>query len=73
MADLEIRGLGSYERAEGGLRRAVNTERWRTVHARNRAIENDRATIIHERKGLLHRYSDPLMLMSKSCNRSKSN
>jgi hypothetical protein len=26
MADLEIRGPGSYERAEGGLRRAVDTE-----------------------------------------------
>src|SRR6267154_2213976 len=55
MAVLEIRGPGSDERAESGLRRAVDAEGGRTFHARDRAVENDRATIIHEREGLLYR------------------
>src|ERR1700692_4093225 len=55
MAVLEIRGPGSNERAEGGLRRAVDAEGGRTFHARDRAIENDGATSVHKGKGLLYR------------------
>src|SRR6266851_1595414 len=55
MAVLEIRGPGPHEGTEGGLRRAVDAEGRRTFHARDRAVENDRATIIHEREGLLYR------------------
>src|SRR5260370_40853807 len=80
MAVLEIRGPGSDERAEGGLRRGVDPECGRTFHARDRAVENDRATIIHERKGLLYREQRSLdvdiekfveMLLSDFAERSK--
>src|SRR5260370_6576380 len=54
MAVLEIRGPGPHEGAEGGLRRAVDTEGGRTFHARDRAVENNRATILQQRQGFLH-------------------
>src|ERR1700751_3527777 len=54
MAVLEIRGPGPHERTEGGLGRAVHTEGGRTFHARDRAIENDQAAIVHQRQGFLH-------------------
>src|SRR5260370_13667420 len=54
MAVLEIRGPGSDERAESGLRRAVDAEGGRTFHARDRAVENNRATILQQRQGFLH-------------------
>jgi hypothetical protein len=55
VAVLEIRSPGSDERAESGLRCAIDTEGGRTFYACDGAIENNRTTIIHERKGLLHR------------------
>src|SRR3984957_11253814 len=54
MAVLEIQCPGPHERTEGGLGRAVHTEGGRTFHACDRAIENDRAAIVHQRQGFLH-------------------
>src|SRR5580698_767840 len=54
MAVLEIRSPGSDERAKGGLRRGVDTEGGRTLRARDRAIENNRTTILHQRQGFLY-------------------
>src|SRR5258708_14375813 len=80
MAVLEIRGPGPHKGTEGGLRCAVDTEGRRTFHARDRAVENDRTTIIHERKGLLYREQRSLnvdieefveMLLSDFAERSK--
>src|SRR5216683_3490110 len=80
MAVLEIRGPGPHKGTEGGLRRAVDAEGRRTFHARDRAVENDRTTIIHERKGLLYREQRSLdidieefveMLLSDFAERSK--
>src|SRR5258708_15847240 len=80
MAVLEIRGPGPHKGTEGGLRCAVDTEGRRTCRARDRAVENDRSTIIHERKGLLYREQRSLdvdiekfveMLLSDFAERSK--
>src|SRR5260370_2782316 len=80
MGVLEIRGPGPHKGTEGGLRCAVDTEGRRTFHARDRAVENDRTTIIHERKGLLYREQRSLdvdiekfveMLLSDFAERSK--
>src|SRR5579859_6517688 len=60
MAVLELRGPSPHERAESGLRRAINAEGGRPFHARDRAVENDGATVIHERQGLLHGEQRPL-------------
>src|ERR1700733_7762309 len=65
MAVLEIRSPGSDEGTESGLRRAIDTEGGRTFHACDGAIENNRATIIHERKGLLYREKRSLHIDAK--------
>ena len=54
MAVLEIQCPGPHERTEGGLGRAVHTEGGRTFHARDRAVEDDRATIVQQRQRFLH-------------------
>src|ERR1700756_1126760 len=54
MSVLEIQCPGPHERTEGGLGRAVHTEGGRTFHACDRAIENDRAAIVHQQQGFLH-------------------
>jgi hypothetical protein len=46
MAVLEIGGPGSDEGAESGLRRAIDAEGRRTFRTRNRAVEDNRTTII---------------------------
>src|ERR1700691_1419435 len=54
MAVPEIQGPGSDEGAEGGLRCAVDAEGGRTFHARDRAVENNRAAIVQQRQGFLY-------------------
>src|ERR1700722_15298131 len=43
---LELRSPGSHERSDGGLARSVDSERGGTLNTCDRAVENDRATII---------------------------
>src|ERR1700730_18644181 len=51
----EIRGPGAHERAKRSLARRINAKGRSAFHARDRARENDGATIIKERQTLLHR------------------
>src|ERR1700690_2100564 len=52
---LQIRSPGSHERADSSLTRGVDAEAGRTLNTRDRAVENDRATVIQKRQSLLHR------------------
>src|SRR5258705_7041711 len=54
MPVLKFHGPASYQAAQRRLCRAVNTERRCPFGTRNRARQNDRTTIIQERKTLLH-------------------
>ena len=48
MTVLELRGPDPHKGTEGGLSRAVDAEGWRTFHARDGAVENDRGIrILH--------------------------
>ena len=49
MTVLEIRGPGSDEGTEGGLRRAIDAEGSRAFYARDGTVEDNRATILHQR------------------------
>src|SRR5580700_9336004 len=53
-AMLEICGPRSCERTDGRLRGAVNTIRGKAFAAYDRGIENDRRTVRHQGKRLLH-------------------
>src|SRR6266852_6621973 len=54
MTILEIRSPGPHEGAEGGLRRAVDTEGGSTFDSCDGARKDDRATILQRRQGFLH-------------------
>jgi hypothetical protein len=49
MTVLEIRGPGSDEGTEGGLRCAIDAEGSRAFYARYGTVEDNRATIVHQR------------------------
>src|ERR1700722_13650383 len=49
MTVLEIRGPGSDEGTEGGLRCAIDAEGSRAFYARYGTVEDNRATILHQR------------------------
>jgi hypothetical protein len=49
MTVLEIQGPGSDEGTEGGLRCAIDAEGSRAFYARYGAVEDNRATILHQR------------------------
>src|SRR6266478_1689681 len=55
MTVLQICSPGSHQRADCSLTRGVDAEGCGTLNARDRAVENDRATIPQERQCLLHR------------------
>src|SRR6202049_4494380 len=55
MTVLQICSPGSHQRADCTLTRGVDAEGCGTLNARDRAVENDRATIPEERQCLLHR------------------
>src|ERR1700736_3815908 len=55
MTVLQICSPGSHQRADGSLTRGVDAEGGSTLHTRDGAVENDRATILQERQCLLHR------------------
>src|ERR1700726_3821662 len=55
MTVLQICSPGSHQRADCSLTRGVDAEGCGTLNARDRAVENDRATIPEERQCLLHR------------------
>src|SRR6266851_7138732 len=54
MTVLQICSPGSHQRADCSLTRGVDAEGCGTLNARDRAVENDRATIPQERQCLLH-------------------
>src|SRR6266849_3890911 len=55
MTVLQICSPGSHQRADCSLTRGVDAEGCGTLNARDRAVENDRATIPQELQCLLHR------------------
>src|SRR6202140_2805418 len=55
MTVLQICSPGSHQRADCSLAGGVDAEGGSTLHTRDGAVENDRATILQQRQCLLHR------------------
>src|ERR1700688_1944047 len=55
MTVFQICSPGSHERADCSVARGVDAEGGSALNTRDGAVENDRATILQERQGLLHR------------------